>query len=243
MIALTYQRDHKVVGWHTHDTEGLVKAVTAIPGETREDDVWIVVNREINGLAKFYIERLSDWFTGTEAVEGQFLDSWIEYSGPPANHMAGLSHLEGKLVHILADGTVHPPQIVVAGQVTLNNKYSEVLIGLQYITEIRPFLMDLPSKTGTAFGRMQRIVNVDVNLYNSLGMYLGRDDSEDGETSEEIPFRVPGDLTGQAVPLYNGIMHLTFPEGFDRKSEYFIRQEQPLPLTVLGVIDSIEVFE
>ena len=243
IIALTYQREHKVIGWHHHDTDGFFKAITAIPGDTREDDVWTIVNRVIDGVAKFYIERMSDWFKGSTAQEGQFLDSWIEYSGVPAQVMTGLDHLEGKEVHILADGMVHPPTVVVSGEVTLNGEYSEVLIGLPYITEIRPLLADIPDTKGTSIGRMQRTCYIDVILYNSLGMYIGRDDSEDGETEEEIPFRVPGDLTGQAVPLYNGIKHLSFMEGFDRKAEYFIRQKQPLPLTVLGVVDSTEVLD
>lgn len=241
--ALTYQRDHKVMGWHTHDTDGLFRAITCIPGTTREDDVWTVVNRNIDGDAKMYIERMADQFKGTKASQGEFLDSWIEYSGVSESIMAGLEHLEGKEVHILANGTVHPTRIVQNGQITLDNEYTEVLVGLQYITEIRPYLKEIPTKTGNTVGRMQRVINVDVNLYKSLGMVIGRDDQVDGEYDEEIPFRVPGDLTGQEVPLFTGIRHLDFPEGYDRNIEYYIRQEQPLPLTVLGVVDTFEVME
>jgi len=46
-----------------------------------------------------------------------------------------------------------------------------------------------------------------------------------------------------AVPLFTGIASYDFPLGFDRKALYFIRQKQPLPLTVLGVTDKIEVQE
>ena len=72
-------------------------------------------------------------------------------------------------------------------------------------------------------------------------MYIGRYDQEDGEHEEEVPFRVPGDLMGNAVPLFSGWYHLAFPEGYDREVEYFIRQKQPLPLTVRGVVDEVEV--
>ena len=74
-------------------------------------------------------------------------------------------------------------------------------------------------------------------------MWIGREDQEDGEYEEEVPFRVPGDLMGVQVPLFTGWASLDFPEGFDRKSEYFIRQKQPLPLTVRSVVDEIEVHE
>ena len=122
---------------------------------------------------------MSDWFKEKDAVSSRFLDSWIEYSGVPAQVMTGLGHLEGKEVHILADGTVHTPQTVESGQITLDNEYSEVLVGLQYISEIRPMLSDVPSQSGTAIGRMQRIINLDITLYDSLGMHIGKESQED----------------------------------------------------------------
>jgi hypothetical protein len=122
--------------------------------------------------------------------------------------------------------------------------YHHVVVGLKYVTEIRPYLMDIPQRDGTSFGRMQRVVNLDINFYDSLGVIIGRNDSEDGDVHlEEIPFRVPGNLTGNPVPLFNGEKHISYPEGFDRNTEYFIRQEQPLPMTILGVVDTVEVFE
>jgi hypothetical protein len=36
-------------------------------------------------------------------------------------------------------------------------------------------------------------------------------------------------------------MHLGFPEGYDRDIRYFVKQKQPLPLTILSVTDVVEV--
>lgn len=244
LLGITYQRQHKVVGWHRHDTQGTFEAVTCIPGNTREDDVWTLVTRDINGTDKVYLEKLADWFKEDDAEWSRFLDSHLVYQGAPTDTISGLTHLAETTVGILADGTVHPDvEVSAAGSIELNNEYSHVLIGYHFTSEIRPMLPNIASDKGTSLGRMQRITKVFIDLYKSLGMEIGRYDQEDGETVEEIPFRVPGDLTGQAVPLFTGWKYLDFPEGFDRQSEYFIRQTQPLPLTVRSVVDEVEVQE
>jgi hypothetical protein len=244
MIGLTYQKEHKVVGWHHHVTDGEFVAITSIPGTTREDDVWVTVRRNINGTDKYYVEKLADFFIGSDSIDGRFLDSYSYVKSDTAfNQLTGLDYLEGKEIHLLVDGSVHPPLIVKQGTVTLNNYYNEVVLGLAYETEIRPNVADIPTQTGTSMGRMQRITNIDIILHKTLGMWIGRGDSEDGDHEEEIPFRQPFNITGEPVPLFSGIRHIDYPEGYDREVDYFIKQKQPLPLTILGVVDTIEVFE
>ena len=241
-IALTYQREHKVVGWHEHTTQGRFVSAATIPGNTREDDVWFAVRREINGQVKYYIEKLEDFFDAGKTIEeARFLDSFAEYIGPPANKLSGLDHLEGMEVDIIADGTVHPSQIVKSGQVALNDEYSNVAVGLGYISEIWPYLGVVPTNDGISVTREQRVLALNIDFYRSLGVYIGRYDSEDGEYAEERAFRVPSDLTGESVPLYTGVKHYDFPLGYDREIMYFIRQLQPLPLTIRGVVDVVEV--
>lgn len=249
LLGITYQRQHKVVGWHRHDTQGEFKVCTTIPGRTREDDVWTVVKRDIAGTDHWFVEKLDDWFKPLPeadgylyATKGRFLDSFLAYEGAATDTISGLDHLANVEVGVLADGTVHPPVTVAAdGSVQLNNDYSEVVIGLPYESEVRPHLVEADTRDGTSRGRTKRITNIAVDLYQSLGMWVGRYDDEDGEHEEEQPFRVPGDLLGKAVPLANSWYTLSFPEGFDQESEYFIRQKQPLPLTVRGVVDEMEV--
>lgn len=243
LLGITYQRQHEVLGWHIHETDGEFESITVIPGNQREDEVWLVVRRMVDGALVHYLEKLDLMFSSEDSADGRFLDAYGHYEGDPVNVITGLEYLEGKIVSVLADGTAHPRVEVIDGEIELNNMYSNVVVGLQYISELWPMLPELTREDGTSIGKMQRITNVDIDLYRTLGIYIGRWDSEDGEFEEEYPFRVPGDLTGQAVPLFTGIYHINYPEGFDRQSTYFIRQKQPLPLTVRAVVDSIEVYE
>ena len=244
LLGITYQRQHEVIGWHVHTTDGLFKSITSTPGDSREDEVWAIVNRTIDGAEVYYLEKMAEKFKEDDAINAPFLDSSIKYSGSPASVFTGLDHLEGETVDVLADGTAHPSVVVTSGQVTLNADYSDVLVGMGFDSEVWPNLADIPTQLGTVIGKMQRSTYVDIDFYNTLGGYIGRVDSEDGTThEEEIIYRVPGDLTGTAVPLWTGIKHLSFPEGFDRKVSYYIKQTQPLPMTIRAAVDTVEYFE
>lgn len=247
LLGITYQRQHKVVGWHQHDTDGEFKAVTAIPGNTREDDVWFVVKRQVEGEDRYYIEKMDDRFADDEPTYAKFLDSFVTYEGAPVSTVSGFGHLIGRTIEVLADGTVHPPVLVDEnGDIHLNNTYSVVIGGLNYISEVVPNLVDVSTQAmGSSLGRTQRITSIKVDVYRSLGFQYGRKDDSTGEDAhvETQPFRVPANLMGVAVPLHNGWIDIDFPEGFTFDSEYFVRQNQPLPLTVRGVVDQVEVHE
>ena len=70
---------------------------------------------------------------------------------------------------------------------------------------------------------------------------VGKYDSEDGDVVEDLPFRKPSDNMGEEIPLYTGVYKYSFHEGYDNDATYFIRQTEPLPMTLLGVVDVVEV--
>jgi hypothetical protein len=57
LLGLTYVREHQVWGWHRHDFDGEVEAVTAIP-EGTEDSLYLIIKREIDGRTVRYVERM-----------------------------------------------------------------------------------------------------------------------------------------------------------------------------------------
>lgn len=240
--GLTYQKQHNVIAWHPHDTQGAFKDVCSIPGVDREDDLWTVVMRVVEGVDMYYLEKMATQFKGTAAIEGNFLDSFLRYEGASTDTISGLDHLEGLEVYILADGAVHPPRTVVGGSITLLYESTNVLVGLYFESEVNPLIEEVMSRdNGGSTTKVQRILQYRLSLYKSLGFEMGTYDIDGNERSEEKPFRTPLDLTGQALPLFTGIYTSDGFEGSDEKAEYFIRQRQPLPLTIIGVVDYIEV--
>ena len=79
LLGLTYLPDQEVVGWHRHDTDGIFESVCCIP-EGKEDSVYVVVRREINGVQKRYIERFASRLF-TEIEDAFFVDCGLTYDG------------------------------------------------------------------------------------------------------------------------------------------------------------------
>lgn len=241
VITLTYQREHEVTGWTRHDTQGLFKDVCCIPDEVeRETNVWFLIEREINGSTVLYLERLTKEFVDQESDYAWMVDCALQYDNPgtPITNVTGLDHLEGETVSVLTNGAVHPDVVVSGGSIDLNFESDIFVIGLSYISRIVPLPTELELNDGTGFGREKRITNMSVYLRRSLGMWIGRELDE----MEEVPFRVPTDLTGQGVPLFSGIRKVAFPEGYDNYATIIIEQRQPLPMMIVSIIDESEVY-
>ncbi len=242
MLGCTFQFQHKVIGWSQHFTEGAILETASIPGQaTRADDVWVLVHRVVDGKNCYYLEKLSEWFIDEEPEWGRFLDSYATYIGPPVSVLQGLDHLEALQVSVLADGTVHAPVTVTNGTITLDREYSHIVVGLPFLSEVWPISQELSLQDGTSEGRAQRISYLHVDFYKSSGCLIGRFSPEDGQIVEEKSFRWPQDNTGEQVPLFTGKRRFDFMEGYDYESIYFIRQIKPLPLTVRGIVDEVEV--
>lgn len=76
LIGMTYYPKHEVFGWHQHYLGGDVKYVSVIPGAI-EDEVWLTVEREVNGSTVKYRERLHSSFKGANTDDAFFVDSGL----------------------------------------------------------------------------------------------------------------------------------------------------------------------
>jgi hypothetical protein len=95
LLGLTYQREHEVVAWHTHQTHGFFESVAVIPGEDRHE-LWAVVRRAVNGLETRYIELMDGPYEGTageRAIDGFFMDAGLTY-GPVAANITGATQAD-----------------------------------------------------------------------------------------------------------------------------------------------------
>lgn len=241
LLGLTYQREHNVVGWHVHETQGEFISVGTVPGDS-EDDLWVVVKRNINGTDKWYLERFEEEFIGGAVADSRFLDSHLVYDGASTDVITGLDHLEGESVSVLADGSVHPNVTVSGGQITLQREVTKAVVGLSYSSELVPTLRDIGQENDTSVARTYQIVRMYAQLYNSLGLKIQRiDNDEDSITEEEIPFRLPSDITGEPVPVFSGFKYIDFPEGWGRSVDMKLLQDHPLPMTVVSIVDELRV--
>lgn len=242
LCGLTYRREEDVVAWHRHiigGTSAVVESVAVIPGDLNEDQVWLIVKRTVNGATVRYVEYLTPIDFGTNTSDAFYVDSGLTYSGSPATTISGLNHLEGETVTILADGAAHADKTVSSGAITLDRSASKVHVGLGYTSTLRTMRIEGGSVDGVSQGKVKRIHDVTVRLYETVGAKVGASAS----ATDVIPFRSSADPMDQALGLYTGDKTIEFDNGYDTDGFVTVVQDQPLPLTLLGIYARLEVFD
>lgn len=235
LLGLTYDKTQRVYGWFKVETDGLVESVATIYGtEGNDDEVWVIVKRTVGGSTVRFVERLFQ--EQTELVNMNYLDSSILYSGSATTTITGLGHLEGKTVSILADGSVHPTRVVTSGQITLNRSVTKATVGLAYRSVYSPMPLVMNDNQGTGIGVKKRASKCIVKLLNSVGLKVGK-----SETSLDIvSFRDSSMAMDEPVPLFTGekVVNTNLTEA--RELSIYLVQDDPLPITILGVVIKLE---
>lgn len=240
LIGCTYMRDQQVIGWHRHPVGGTnvkVRSVAVIPGDG-QDEVWLLVERTINGTTKRYVEYMEYEFWASSPTDREdcfFVDSGLTYSGAATSSITGLSHLEGQTVQVLAQGAAHPDVVVSSGSVTLNRSVTKAQIGLACPARLETMTLEAGSGNGTAQTKIARVVEVGVRFWNTLGAKVGYDETVTGGM-EEVLFRDPSMPMDSAPRLYTGDKVVKFPSGWDRGAVVRVVQDQPLPCTISAMV-------
>lgn len=235
LSAMTYERDQDVVGWHRHVTAGAFESVAVIPG-TDGDEVWCAVKRHINGADVRYVERFGaqDFAALNTAF---FVDSGIYYNGAPVTEITGLDHLEGSTVAVLADGAVMPSAVVADGKITLPVAASRVAAGLPYTSHLQPMKITLDLQNGTSQGRPKRISSVTVRFYRSAS---GKVKGGNGNFMP-VDTRKTTDVMDNPAPLFTGDYKVAVSGGYETDGNIEIKQDLPLPMTIIAIYPIYEV--
>lgn len=151
------------------------------------------------------------------------------------NVMAGLGHLEGKTVSILADGNVHPQQVVVGGQITLQSHAATVHIGLPYTSDLQTLAINITGQE-TLFDKKKTVSSLTLLVEESRGLFAGRD----ADHLDEFKPRDAEDYDDPAA-MQTGTLQIHIDNDWEGQGQVFIRQEDPLPLTILGIIPELTV--
>lgn len=229
LLGLTYVPDQQVYGWHAHDTDGAFESVCVVP-ETNEDVLYVVVRRTINGASVRYVERLRTRVLTTQA-DAFFVDSGLTYSGAPVTTLTGLAHLNGKTVDILTDGAVHPQRVVSGGSITLDYAASKVQVGLPITADLRTLPLVLEAAQAAGQGLAKNVNKVHLRVAQSSAVKAGP-----GFTRlREYPSRAVTDPYGSPPALRDGELSLSIDPSWNQDAAVCVRQDLPLPLSVLSM--------
>ena len=222
----------------TSESHALVESVASIPG-TNEDEVWLVVQRTINGATKRYIEYMKSWEFGTDIEESFFVDSGLTYSGSAATSLSGLAHLETENVSILTNGATHNSKVVASAAVALDVSATKAQVGLPYNSTLQTMRLEAGATDGTAQGKVKRIDEATVRLFRTVNAMVGGDLT----TLDRISFRSAADSMDEPVPLFTGDKSIEMPSGFDQDGYVVVQQDLPLPMTLISVIARAQTFD
>jgi len=222
----------------TSESHALVESVTSIPG-TNEGEVWIVVQRTINGATTRCIEYMKSFDFGTDIADSFFVDSGLTYSGAAATTLSGLTHLETENVSILTNGATHDTKVVASGAVSLDISTTKAHVGLPYNSTLQTMRLEAGATDGTAQGKIKRIDTATVRLFRTVNAMVGGDTT----TLDRIAFRSAADEMDEPVPLFTGDKSIEMPTGYDQDGYVVVRQDLPLPMTLISVIARAQTFD
>ena len=222
----------------TSQSHALVESVVAVPSST-EDELYLIVNRTIGGATKRYVEHIKNFDFGTDVSDAFFTDSGLSYGGVPASTLSGLAHLEGEPVVVLEEGSTHPDRQVASAAITLTRSTTKAHVGLKNESTLTTMRLEAGSTDGTAQGKIKRIDEVTVRFFRTVNALVGGQETE----LDRIPFRSGADAMNVAIPLFDGDKEIEFPSGFDQDSFVVIRQDLPLPMTVIACFARVQTFD
>lgn len=232
LIAMTYERDQKVVGWHRHTLgDADVESVATIYGNGTEDELWMVVKRTVSGADYRTIERFPLlWrtrFDEESSANYRYLDGHVAFASGGANRtVSGLAHLEGKTITVVQDGQSPITRTVASGAITVPAATAGYL-GLPYTSTLRPMKLDADFEDGTAQSRKKRIHQIVVRTLKSRG---GEVRTNNGTWYALAPTTTTGD---QKIILGGAF-------GID--ADVDVRQTEPYPMCIISILPKWDAY-
>ena len=240
IATLTYQRDQAVVAWTKQITDGDFESICVIPGIDNEDEVWVIVNRTIDGSTVRYVEQFQPRVWGSDVNDAWFVDSGITYDGTATDTFTGADHLEGETVSIYADRLIESPEVVASGGFTIDNAAARVLVGMPYTSKLEtlPLIVDQQDRATN-----KKIMRVWFDLYQTGYLQYGASSSA---TLENMNFKnnLDADNTATAQDLYTSTTRAkngTWPWGTMHKQTIYVESDQPMPLTIRSMTPEYQI--
>ncbi len=234
LLSLTYVPEQQIGAWAQHDTDGVFESCCVV-AEGAEDVLYVVVARTIGGTVTRFVERMES--RHAIAQEDQFfVDCGLTYRGSATSTLTGLGHLEGTTVSILADGAVHAQRVVTGGSVTLDQPATVVHVGLPYVCDLQTLPLSQQIDGGFGQGRPKNVNKAWVRVFRSSGLFVGpsADKLREAKQRTTEPYGVP-------VGLVSEEMEVMLDPAWGAGGQLYIRQADPLPLTVVSVTAEVAI--
>lgn len=229
LLSCTYVKELDLWAWARHDTDGdKFEDVCAVP-ENGEHAVRAMIQRNVNGTWRRYIERLSprlkaDW------ADLVFLDSAVTKTN--CTTVTGLSHLIGRTVYALADGVVQGPfEVSAEGEITLGGLAAKVHVGLKITAQ--GHTLDLYSSEAEIRVRSKLVKQVYMEVERSMPFKAGQ------RLTDVLERAHKPDGSAWTEP-YTGLVRVNINSDWSDEGAVVWEHTDPTPLTILSIIREVE---
>jgi len=211
-------RKEKLQGWCKYSTEGSFKNVVNVNRK-----IYVICERIIDGVTQLRLELLNNEY---------HLDSANKYTSVTATKNWTISHLPNTQVEVksgnYALGTFTTDG---SGNITLNDDVTEVEIGINYTPVMTTLPVEFQLQDGISVGQKRRVVRALLDLNESLNVQV--------QGSNILIRRVNANFALQPDPITE--KKEVYLLGWGREGTVTISQDQPLPLSINGVLVEVEI--
>jgi hypothetical protein len=236
LLCLTWDQAQQVWGWTICTTDGLFKRACVIT-EQGEDRVYFVIEREIDGDTKLYIERMASelWQNQPDAC---YLDCARTFTnGIAVSEVDRLDHLEGKEVVAYVDGSVisadeaGAPLVVTDGALTLPVAGSVITVGLPFTALIETLPLAMQTGQGWSVARPQQAAKVVLRVVNTRNIEAGPNVA----SLFPVKQREEEDY-GDPVALHTGDFEVEMAGTSGNETIVVVRSAEPTPMHVAAIL-------
>ncbi|MNJ26359.1 hypothetical protein D3C77_208370 [compost metagenome] len=211
-------------------TAGMVGRSLVMYGGGSEENIGDLLTVRITAFTSASVVTVEPQTIVPESLRGTSATRW----GIAATTITGLDHLEGKTVSALADGNVVPNAVVASGSITLDGPALVAHVGLPITADFET--LDITLQNNQAFlGAKKRVNGVSVLCQESRGIFAGPDSGHLREFKQRST-----ENYGEPIKLLTGRAEILIDAKWDESGRVFIRQSDPLPLTILGVMPNVQ---
>ena len=254
LATLVLNRDRSVLAWTPHyfGGDGIVEAVQTISSpDTKTDDAWFIVSRQVNGQTLRTVEYMTDYrLVKKGAKEAFHVDCGLTYRGASVSIITGLSWLIGKTVQVLNNGSKETDKVVDnTGSITLDNPVllnMPLHVGYKMTSKLQTMRPEVQSSAGTAQTAEKGFGNVFFRLQSTVGGKYGPKFESDGDPSyamDRIPIMEYNRLMGEAPRLFSGDVNVDWPAGYDIDSYICYMQDDPYPATCVALVGRLTIHD
>lgn len=211
-------RKEKLQGWSQYSTVGKFKNIINVSRR-----IYVICERTINGSTLTTLERLDN---------GYNLDSAVKLTNPTAKVDWTIGHLPNTEVSVKS-GNYSMGSFTTDsnGALTLTDAVDSVEIGINYTPEMTTLPPEFTLQDGITVGQKRRIVRAVLDLNETLNV------KTKGTTM--VIRRVTDDFSAEPIALTQ--RKEVYLLGWSAEGTVTITQDQPLPITLNGILLEVEV--